>query len=245
VVQAAGLRRISMRLASIPSATAGPLRITLRLFAFGARLVIMYCMKRLMSLLVCSGAILGAADLSGVHSVYVMPMSRALDQYLANRLTNDHVFQVVTDPKLADAIFTDRIGEAFQIQLETISPTPKPPKPDAKNGKDGKEAAVDVADKDAKPTPRSRRDRTEKTADSTMAGILGADTVNKTDNPALNSTFGRGKGTVFLVDAKTRQVVWSTFNPAKIGSDNHDMDRTASDIVSRIRKDLNPNPKKK
>jgi hypothetical protein len=36
-------------------------------------------------------------------------MSRALDPYLANRLTNQRVFQVVTDSKLADAVvFTDR-----------------------------------------------------------------------------------------------------------------------------------------
>jgi hypothetical protein len=201
----------------------------------------MYGMKRLLPLFVCSGALLGAADLAGVHSVYLMPMSRGLDQYLANRLTNEHIFQVVTDPKLADAIFTDRIGEGFQLQLENISPTPKPPKAETKaDGKDAKEAAGDGE----KPAPKSRRDRSDKAPDS-VASLLAGETSNKADSPALNSTFGRGKGTVFLVDAKTRQVVWSTFNPSKIGSDNHEMDRTASDIVSRIRKELNPNPKKK
>jgi hypothetical protein len=194
-------------------------------------------MKRLLPLFVCSGALLSAADLAGVRSVYLMPMSRALDQYLANRLTSEHVFQVVTDPKLADAIFTDKLGESFQIQLENISPTPKPPEPKV-------EVTVDAAEKDAKPPAKSKRDRTEKPADPSAASLL-ADTVNKTDNPALNSTFGRGKGTVFLVDAKSRQVVWSTFDPAKLGSDNHDMDRTASDIVSRLRKALTPDLKKK
>jgi hypothetical protein len=194
-------------------------------------------MKRLLPLFVCSGALLGAADLAGVRSVYLMPMSRALDQYLASRLTSEHVFQVVTDPKLADAIFTDKLGESFQVQLENISPTPKPPEPKV-------DATVTVADKDAKAPAKSRRDRTDKPADSNAAALL-ADTVNKTDNPALNSTFGRGKGTVFLVDAKSRQVVWSTFDPAKLGSDNHDMDRTASDIVSRLRKALTPDLKKK
>jgi hypothetical protein len=198
----------------------------------------MDCMKRLLPLFVCSGALLGAADLAGVRSVYLMPMSRALDQYLANRLTSEHVFQVVTDPKLADAIFTDKLGESFQFQLEAISPTPKPPEPKV-------DATVDVAaDKDAKPAAKSKRDRTDKPAGASAASLL-ADSVNKTDNPALNSTFGRGKGTVFLVDAKSRQVVWSTFDPAKLGSDNHDMDRTASDIVSRLRKALTPDLKKK
>jgi hypothetical protein len=194
-------------------------------------------MKRLLPLFVCSGALVFGADLTGVHSVYFLPMSRGLDQYLANRITNEHVFRVVTDPKLADAIFTDRLGEGFMIQLENISPTPKPPKADGKTDADAKD------EKDAKPA-RSKRDRTDRPADPSVAAAL-AEAAGKTETAAMNSTFGRGKGTVFLVDAKTRQVVWSTFNPAKIGSDNHDMDRTASDIVSRIRKDLNPEPKKK
>ena len=47
------------------------------------------------------------------HGVYAAD-ARGLDQYLANRLTDDHIFQVVTDPKQADAVFTDRIGEAFR-----------------------------------------------------------------------------------------------------------------------------------
>ena len=34
-----------------------------------------------------------------------------------------------TDPKLADAVFTDHLGEGFQAQLEDFSPTPKPPEP--------------------------------------------------------------------------------------------------------------------
>ena len=56
-------------------------------------------------------------------------MSKGLDQYLANRLTNDHVFQVVTDPKLADAFLTDRVGESLQSKLEEIFPPPAPEKP--------------------------------------------------------------------------------------------------------------------
>ena len=82
-------------------------------------------MKRLLFLLCGSAVLLCGADLAGVKTVYVMPMSRGLDQYLASRLTADHVFQIVTDPKLADAVLTDRIGEAFQIQLESFSPDPE------------------------------------------------------------------------------------------------------------------------
>jgi hypothetical protein len=44
------------------------------------------------------------ADVTSVKAVYLLPMAGGLDQYLANRLTGDQVFRVVTDPKLADAI---------------------------------------------------------------------------------------------------------------------------------------------
>lgn len=170
-------------------------------------------MTRLLLVLGFCGALWGA-DLGEVQRVYLMPMNRGLDQYLANHLTSQHVFQVVTDPKLADAIFTERIGESFQAQLENFFPSPKP------------EAEQKPADADAKsqdnPAPTNP---------------MLQQTVNRLENPASN--FGRGKGTIFLVDAKTRAVVWSTFDPAK-GTVSHEMDRVASDIVSRLRKDLTP-----
>jgi hypothetical protein len=172
-------------------------------------------MKRLALLFSCSAAMLSAADLANVHTVYVLKMAKGLDQFLANRLTSDHVFQIVTDPKLADAVFTDQLGEGFQTKLEEFSPTPE-------------------SDKPAPPA------KAEKTGDDPNP-LLG-DTVNKLTNPGANSSFGRAKGTVFLVDAKSRQVVWSVYRPAK-GSTPKEMDRTANDIVSRIKKDLNPKVK--
>jgi hypothetical protein len=160
-------------------------------------------MKRFLLLFCCGGALLAAADLSGVHSVYLMPMSHALDQFLANRLTRDHVVSVVVDPKLADAIFTDRIGEALTAKLDDISAALKPA----------------VADKDAKDTGSDQPP------------------ASKLDNPALNSTFGRAKGTLFLVDAKSRQVLWSTFEVPK-SQEASQLDRAATDIVSRLKHDL-------
>ena len=186
-------------------------------------------MKRFLFLLGCSGALLYGAELAGVHSVYFLPMSRGLDQYLANRLTNEHMFQVVTDPKMADAVFTDHIGEAFQAQMEALYPPPPPPETPAK---------AEAADKEGK----DKKD--QKKEDPKAVGLL-TDTVNKLSNPSLSSGFGRAKGTIFLVDSKSHQVVWSVFDPPK-GSTENDLDRTASDIVSRIKKDLNPqNPKTK
>jgi hypothetical protein len=172
-------------------------------------------MKRLALLFSCSAALVCAADLASVHTVYLLKMSKGLDQFLANHLASDHVFQIVTDPKLADAVFTDRIGEGFQMKLEEIFPTPESAKP--------------------APPPKA-----EKTGDD--ANPLLGDTVNKLSNPAMSSSFGSAKGTVFLVDAKSRQVVWSVYQPAK-GVTSKEMDRTANDIVSRLKKDLNPKVK--
>src|SRR5579871_826559 len=103
----------------------------------------MEAMKRLLFLLSCSCVLLCAADLASVHSVYVLPMGHGLDQFLANRLTNEHTFQVVTDPKLADAVFTDHIGESFQSQMDVLYPPPPTEpaaKPEPKETKDGKDA---------------------------------------------------------------------------------------------------------
>jgi hypothetical protein len=66
-----------------------------------------------------------AADLAAIKSVYLMPMSRGLDQYLAQKLVANGRFQVVTDPAKADAFFTDRIGSNFEDSLtELLEPKP-------------------------------------------------------------------------------------------------------------------------
>jgi len=163
----------------------------------------MKAMKRLFLLLSCSGALLCGTDLAKVHAVYVMPMSQGMDQFLANRLAGQHVFQVVSDPKLADAVLTDRIGGALNASLDEIAPTAKP----AADTKDPKDAKKDSA------------------------------SMSPPANPSLTSAFGRGKGTFFLVDAKSREVLWSTFQVAKSSAANQ-LDSTASDIVSRLIRDL-------
>jgi hypothetical protein len=173
-------------------------------------------MKRLALLFSCSAALVCAADLSNVHTVYLMKMSKGMDQYLANRLVSNHIFQVVTDPKLADAVFTDQIGEGFFASLEEIFPTPESEKP--------------------APPPKP-----EKTDDQATP-LIGGDTVNKLSNPQATSSFGRNRGTVFLVDAKSRQVVWSVYQPSKNGT-SKEMDATATDIVKRLHETLFPKKK--
>jgi len=115
-------------------------------------------------------------------------MPGGLDQYLANRLSG--MFKVVTDPKLADAVFTNQLGEAFEQQLAKLYPKP---------------SAIEKSDRDdGKREPRQ-------------------------------SSFGRGRGTIFLVDLKSRAVIWSGYQKSN-GSTPETLDRTASQIVQQIKK---------
>ncbi len=197
-------------------------------------------MKRLALLFSCSAALVCAADLSNVHTVYLLKMSKGLDQYLANRLTAGHIFQIVTDPKLADAVFTDQIGEGFQLKLEELYPTPEAEKP--KPALEPQPAPIPAPQPVAIPAPipaPKPAPKPAKPADVPTVFPLMTETVNKLSNPAANSGFGRAKGTVFLVDAKSRQVVWSAFQPAKDGT-SQEMDRTAKAIVARVTQSLHP-----
>jgi hypothetical protein len=179
----------------------------------------MECMKRL-AVLLCGSAALGfGADLAVVKNVYLLKMSKGLDQYLANRITNERLFQIVTDPKLADAIFTDQIGEGFEAKMNELFPPPEP---------EEKEEAPQKPEKGAKADANNPPDA--------QLPFFG-DTVNKLASPASMGSFGRAKGTVFLVDAKSKQVVWSTYDLPKDAT-SRQMDRTANDIVSRLKRQL-------
>jgi hypothetical protein len=150
-------------------------------------------MQRFNRLLVCAllAAFTLGANMPEVQAVYLLPMAGGLDQYLANRLTAGSVFRVVTDPKLADAVFTDQLGAAFERKLGDLYPPPE--------SKDS-----DKPDTYDKPAPHI-------------------------------SSFGRGRGTIFLVDLKSREVIWSLYQrPSKATSEV--LDRTAAQIVQQIKK---------
>jgi hypothetical protein len=144
-----------------------------------------------------------------VHTVYLLPMTNGLDQYLANRLTNLGVFQVVSDPSKADAVLTDRLGDSFEKRLGELFPTPAPAEPPKKEpaAKKGEEAkSVEIAEP-----------------------------VTKGDTSLRFSSFRRAKGTVFLVGAWNRTVLWSVYDQAK-DSSAVEMDRAASRIASQLQR---------
>ena len=152
--------------------------------------------------LFCAMAVLAASllavinpDLKHVSSVYILPMSSGMDQFLANRLTTLGVFQVVTDPQRADALITDRIGESFQDKLEELYPSPKPVLKDEKKD-----------DMSAAPIPHV-------------------------------SSFNTGKGNFFIVDRRSRNVLWSIYERPK-NSTPSELTKTAEKVVKRLKDDL-------
>jgi hypothetical protein len=120
---------------------------------------------------------LSAAGLVDIKTVYLLPMSSGLDQYLAQQLTAGAVLQVVTDPQKADAVLTDHVGESFEQSLADLYQT-KPQAGDKNKADDTGE------DKGAAPA---------------RSGMQGK----------------RGRGTIFLVNRRTHEVLWSVFELPK------------------------------
>jgi hypothetical protein len=72
------------------------------------------------------------ASLTQVRTVYLFPMAGGLDQLLASHLTQSGIFEVVTDPLRADAVFSDTVGETLETRLNDIYTAP----PEAEGGTD-------------------------------------------------------------------------------------------------------------
>jgi hypothetical protein len=128
-------------------------------------------------------ATLACAQYAGPKTVYILPMAAGLDQYLAQWLTKSHVMQVVADPKIAEVLMTDRLGDAFEQKMKEI-------RPDADKKSD--------------------------------------DTVRNT----FRST--KPRGTIFLVDAKSRQVLWSDYQKPPRSNSDSDLNRAAERIAQKI-----------
>ena len=144
------------------------------------------------------------AELGQVRSVYLLSMGNGMDQYLANQLTDQDVFQVVTDPQKAEAVLTDRIGVQFEMQLDELYPPP----PEKVEG-DQEEVVEDEA----------------------------AEDIVDQEKPIYLSSFGRGKGNLFLVGRESRRVIWSTYDRPKNFTPK-ELNNAAGRIVKRLKKTL-------
>jgi hypothetical protein len=135
-------------------------------------------------------AVAHSQDLAVYKTVYILPMSNGLDQFLAIKLTGARMIQVVADPKKADVVFTDHIGAGFEDRLDELY-GPKP--------------QTDDKDNLTASTPRI-------------------------------SSGSHGKGTIFLVDRKTRVIVWSVYVKPKNTSQD-EMNHVAERIAEKFEKD--------
>jgi hypothetical protein len=140
---------------------------------------------------------LSAAGLGDIKTVYLLPMSNGLDQYLAQQLTAGAVLQVVTNPQAADAVLTDHLGESFEQSLADLYQTK--PKADDKS-------SDDAEDKGATPA---------------RSGMQGK----------------RGRGTIFLVNRRTHDVLWSVYELPK-DSQPATLRRSAGKISAQLAKSI-------
>ena len=156
-----------------------------------------------------------------VKAVYLLPMTSGLDQFLASRLTSEGVVQVVTDPLKADAVLTDKVGEALERKMhELYDPKPEPPKPDP----------AAEAKKDEKTKEKESKDAA-KAAEATRMARAG------------QSSWGRGRGSNFLVQRSTGNVIWSTVGQPK-DSSTPEVRKTAAKITAQLKKDRTVAPAK-
>lgn len=120
-------------------------------------------------------------DLPQVKTVYVVTMSFGFDHFLANQIGNSGLFQVVTDPALADAVLVEGLGPETERRLKELYP---------------------VAEVEPPPADESK-EQEGKTGESGIS--------LKPDLTVRKSTFSSGKGNIFLVDPRAKAVIWSTF----------------------------------
>lgn len=148
-------------------------------------------------------------QLRTVRRVYVMPMGTSFDQYVANRLARRGVVQVVTDPFEADAVVTDMLGKSFETAFEKLFTVPETPE-----------------EKQA----REEREKKDKEDDS---GHGGMGNLTNVIVPERGSSFGRGKGNVYLVHRANKTVIWSAYLRPKTSRPD-DLDRTAQRVADEL-----------
>ncbi|MEO8100388.1 MAG: hypothetical protein ABI811_22005 [Acidobacteriota bacterium] len=133
------------------------------------------------------------SPLTAAKNVYVLPMPGGLDQFVALRLTEQSVLQVVTDSAKADVFITDRIGEDFEQLLKELTTPP---------------------------------------VDTSQAQKAG--TTDPFAHPNMRP-LARTRGTVFLIERNTGNVLWSTLEIPKSAT-ARDMSAAAQHIVDRLAK---------
>jgi hypothetical protein len=156
----------------------------------------------------CGLAAQSNADLAQVQSVYILPMSGGMHQHLTNRLVKLGLFQVVADPHRADTVLTDRLGAAFETQLTEWDQI--------------------EAQRNPPPPPPVKPEAAKEEGDDSKPLELASRQVT--------AAISRGKGTLFLVDRRSRKVLWSTYQRSK-STQPDELERTAGRVADRLKEE--------
>lgn len=188
--------------------------------------------------LVIAATVPPSLELQQIRTVYILPMRLGFDQYLANQLAQSGLLRVVTDPKKADAVFTDHLGQTFEEKLDELNPPPKPPPPPpeevapapSKSTTDASKPSTDTVTTDAEP-PVTKPPAKKKKATT-------PDTASDQNTPPRGS-FSVGRGNVFLVDKNSRDVVWSTFEQLDSAQPSY-LTHVATYVIKDLKHALQP-----
>jgi len=143
------------------------------------------------------------------RTVYLAPMGYGMDQYLANHLTVQRLYQVMTHPKDAELMFSDLLGPALGRKL--------------------RESFPEYFEEPAAPEEAEKKEE-EKKGDTAVSAKVEPDEMRR-------GNWGQGKGNYFLLDYRSGRVLWSTyFRPDSFTP--RDLDQAAKKIVDRLKKQV-------
>jgi hypothetical protein len=166
-------------------------------------------------------------ELSSVQVIYVLPMGSGMDQFVAHQLARHGLYEVTTDPRQADAFLSDFVGTTFETRVDDLLKAARD-----KAEKEAEELARKEAAKAPKPkeSDKDSKDKKEETDDSRSGEFQMA------GDAARVHSFSRGRGNIFLVDAKTRRVLWTGFDVPK-NTRPGELQKSAERLVGKLRKE--------
>ncbi|MEP7362011.1 MAG: hypothetical protein ABI972_02050 [Acidobacteriota bacterium] len=167
-------------------------------------------------------------ELSSVQIVYVLPMGSGMDQFVAHQIARNSLFQVTTDPRQADAFISDFVGTTFETRVDDLLKAARDKAERDAEELAKKEAALEAA-KNPKPKD-SAKDKSKKEEDADSGEF------HMTGDSARVHSFSRGRGNIFLVDAKSRRVLWTGFDVPK-NTRPGELQKSAERLVSHLRKE--------
>jgi len=149
-----------------------------------------------------------AVSLEMAKTVYVAPMGYGMDQYLANHLTAQRLYQVITHPKDAQLMFSDQLGPGLDRKL--------------------RESFPEYFEEPAEPVEAEKKEGEKE--DKTASAKEEKDEIRR-------GAWGQGKGNYFLLDYRNGRVLWSTyFRPNSFTP--KDLDQAAKKIIERLKKQV-------